>query len=115
MDIDIAYKIYGDQAPALKSNIVRKKQEIANNYKIQLPKELMTKNKEITLAIDTITVNGCHFLVTISLHLYYQRAHYIPNKTTAQYISALQEILQIHNDGGFSITEIRSDNKLNHL
>ena len=45
-DIDIAFEIYGDQAPALKSNIVRKKQGIANDDKIQLPKELMTKNKE---------------------------------------------------------------------
>ena len=87
-DIDIAFEIYGDQAPALKSKIVRKKQGIAINDKIQLPKELITKNKEIMLAIDTITANGCNFLVTVSLHLYYCSARYIPTKTTAQYMSA---------------------------
>ena len=106
-DIDIAFEIYGNQAPALKSKIVRKKQGIAINDKIQLQKELMTKNKEITLAIDTITVNGCNFLVTVSLHLYYRSAHYIPSKTTEQYMAALQEILQIYNDSGFKISEIR--------
>ena len=74
-DIDIAFEIYGDQAPALKSKIVRKKQGIATNDKIQLPKELMTKNNEIMLAINTITVNGCNFLVTILLHLYHRCAH----------------------------------------
>ena len=63
------------------------------------------------LAIDTITVNGCNFLVTVSLHLYYRSAHYIPSKTTEQYMAALQEILQIYNDSGFKISEIRSDNE----
>ena len=69
-DVDIIFGIYRSQTPSLKSKSVKKKQGIAINNKIQLPHELISTNKNIVLAIDTITVNRCHFVVTISLDIF---------------------------------------------
>ena len=35
--------------------------------------------------MDTISVNGCLFLTTISLDIYYQSAHFVKNKTSSEY------------------------------
>ena len=69
-DVDIVFGIYRSQTPSLKSKTVKKKQGITINNKIQLPHELISTNKNIVLAIDTITVNRCHFVVTISLDIF---------------------------------------------
>ena len=75
----------------------------------------MTKNNEIMLAIDTITVNGCNFLVTVSLHLYYRSTQYIPSKNMEQYMIALQDILQIYNDSGLKFQKYVWIMNLYHL
>ena len=69
-DVDIVFGIYRSQTPSLKSKTVKKKQGITINNKIQLPHELISTNKNTVLAIDTITVNRCHFVVTISLDIF---------------------------------------------
>ena len=61
--------------------------------------------------IDTLSVNGCLFLTTISLDIFYRTAHYVKKKIIQEYEKALEEIFRIYNEAGFKIGEIRADNE----
>ena len=109
-DIDIATKIYGPEIGVLKGKTVRKKYPQVKKDYIELPKELSAENiRYVTLMIDTMSVNGCLFLSTISLDIYYRSAHYVNNKTSQEYEKALEEIFRIYNEAGFKIGNIRAD------
>ena len=69
-DLDITMKIYRPEIGALKRKTIRKKTQVKIDY-IELPKDLSAENTEhVTLMIDTMSVNGCLFLATISLDFF---------------------------------------------
>lgn len=69
----------------------------------------------MTLAIDGITLNSLHFLTTISRNLYYRRIHYIPDRNVEFYEIALDYMVTVYNQGGFTIKYIDCDNEFRPL
>ena len=110
-DINIAEEIYGPSINMMKGKTTRMKYHQIIDDKFDLPEELYAVTKKITSMIDTMAVNRCLFLITISLDLYYRSANYIRNKTIINYIQVLEEIFRIYNDGKYFIEKICFHNK----
>ena len=114
-DVDVAQQIFGLDIGALKGKTVRKTPLPVSKDYIEIPQELISSQKEVTLCIDGIKVNGLLFLTTISKNLHYRTAQYIDSRATKNYVSAIKDIIQIYNCAGFKITKIRGDNEFQPL
>ena len=64
-DIDIAEKIFGPDIHRLKGKTVRKKSVPVIEDYVQVPREILKLNKNVTLAVDHMYVNGeCFFTLS---------------------------------------------------
>ena len=64
-DIALAEKIFGPDIGTLKGKTTRQKPlPVVEDY-IEIPPELLRDHQEVILAMDTMKVNGLHFLTTI--------------------------------------------------
>ena len=79
-DINIAERIFGPEIGRIKGTTTRTKPTpVTSNY-IEIPEELMNNQKNVTLCIDTMYVNGIAFLTTVSRNLQYRTAEPIIGK-----------------------------------
>ena len=81
---------------------------------IEIPEELIYKNKDVEISIDIMYINGLEFLTSISHDIYYRTAQYIPSKHETHHIKCMQEILQIYRNAEFNITTIHCDQEFKH-
>jgi len=58
-----------------------------------------------------MTVNSLKFLTTISKHLYYQTAHYMPSTTSQSYQAAIEDVTSVYRMVGFQVVEIHCENE----
>ena len=78
---------------------------------IEIPTELIEAQHAVDLCFDTMYVNGLAFLTTISKHIHYCTAQYMPARTAEDYRSALNKIFMIYQCGRFQITRVHYDCK----
>jgi hypothetical protein len=97
-DIKIAKKIFGPDIGALKGKTTRRKPAPVVNDQIEIPQELISAQRKVTLCIDAMEVNGMVFLTTISKNLYYCTAQHVSHKTSAAYQEALSDVFRIYKD-----------------
>ena len=64
-DVTITDKIYGSAVSSLKAKSMRWKPKSVKKDTIEIPKELIAKNPDIDLCIDTMFVNECGMLTAI--------------------------------------------------
>ena len=114
-DIDLAEKIFGPDIGALKGKTTRCKPTPVVDDRIQIPPTLIHNHQNVTLCIDGMTINGVHFLTTISRHILYRTAQPIANHSAASYKSALDTVFSTYNQGGFFIQYIHCDNQFRPL
>ena len=82
---------------------------------IEIPKELISTQQEVTLCMDGMKVDGLAFLTTVSRNLQYRTAQFVKHQTPGVYCEVLQEIFRVYNTGGFQVTTIRCDNEFRPL
>ena len=82
---------------------------------IEIPRELVQAQHQVTLCLDVMKVNGPPFLTTISQNLYYRTAQWVKHQTTDVFKTALESIFRVYNLGGFRVTQIRCDNEFRAL
>ena len=114
-DIKIAEKIFGPDIGAIKGKTTRRKPAPVVNDYVEIPKELISTQREVTLCMDGMKVNGITFLTTVSRHIQYRTAQYVKHQTAIAYREALGQIFRIYNAGGFRITMIHCDNEFRPL
>ena len=68
-DIKMCEKIYGPNIYVLKGKSACTKPKVVVKDYIEIPKEIMMKNKEIELCADIMYIQQVMFLVTVSKHL----------------------------------------------
>jgi hypothetical protein len=114
-DIKIAEQIFGPDIGQLKGKITRQQPMPVVSDRIEIPQELIVAQKEVTLSMDGMKVNGLAFLTTISHNLYYRTAQWISHQTPAVYKDALAQVLRVYTLAGLRVTTIHCDNEFRPL
>ena len=110
-DIELAEKIFGPDVGSLKGKNTRTAPIPVVDNMIEIPRILIQSQQDVTLCIDGMKVNGLVFLTTISQHLYYRTAQFIPHQTTKNYKEALSSVIHCYNKAGFRVQRIHADNE----
>jgi hypothetical protein len=71
-DVTIAEKAFGPDIATIKGRATRTRPAPVVNSLIEIPDELIETQKDVSLSIDGMTVNGLKFLTTISHEIFYQ-------------------------------------------
>ena len=114
-DIVMAEQIFGADIGRIKGKTTRRKPAPVVNDYIDIPKELIATQRQVTLCMDGMKVNGLSFLTTVSRNLQYRTAQYVKHQTPEVYRDLLGQIFRVYNTGGFQITSIRCDNEFRPL
>ena len=85
-----------------------------NNY-IEIPKVLIKAQREVTLCMDGMKVNGQSFLTTMSRNIMYRTEQWVKNQTADVYRDNLTQVFRVYNTGGFKIKTIHCDNEFRPL
>ena len=104
-------KIYGPDIGQFKAQTTRRRPNPVVDTSIDIPHELLEVQKDVTIAMDGLAINGLKFLSTISLHIYFRTMHYMPNTRAGYHQRALNEINSFYKRSGFDLTKIRCDNE----
>ena len=64
-DVDNAEKIFRPDIGAMKGKTTRKKPTPVKKDEVAIPKELLDKNKELTLCMDVLFINSMPMLTSI--------------------------------------------------
>ena len=78
-DITLAEKIFGKDIASLKGKLKRTTPFPVIDNTIKIPKEIIQYQKNVDLCFDLMFVNGLVFFTSVSKHLMYHTAKYIPN------------------------------------
>jgi hypothetical protein len=110
-DIGIAEKIFGADVGTLKGKTTRSKPiPVVNNY-IKIPRELVRRQHDIVLCIDTMKINGMAFISTISRKIMYRTVEFLVNTQVSAYRSALFRVFAIYEHAGFQVKQVYCDNE----
>ena len=90
-DIDFAETIYGKSIGEVNGKTTRTNTKYQKNESIEIPEELIYKNRDIELSIDTMYVNGLMFLTSISHKIYDRTEQYLPSRKGINYINNLRK------------------------
>ena len=105
-DVDLAEKIFGVDMSTLKGKSTRPRAKPMRKDLIEIPKELIVKNQELELAMDTVYINTCAMLTSIDRTILFCSLCPIDNRSYDEYFHALRAILQHYNNGGYLIKRI---------
>jgi hypothetical protein len=108
-DVDLAVKIYGHDIAFLKRKTTRRKPIPVVQDVVSVPPEVSSAQRDVELSIDTIFVNGMSFLTTISSHIRYRTALWVPNRTVGAYSEQLKVVLALYKRAGFTVKLICAD------
>eukprot|EP00957_Ditylum_brightwellii_P088834 6764916-Ditylum_brightwellii.AAC.1 len=61
------------------------------NNKIEIPKELITVQQNVTISMDRLSVNGLKFLTTVMHDIFYRTVQYVTSPITSIYTKCVDE------------------------
>ena len=79
--------------------------------KINISSELVSKYKDVILAVDIMFDNKIPYLVSISRHIKFITVEMVKNQKQATLMVALKQILSTYQKGGYKIVDILADNQ----
>ena len=78
---------------------------------IEIPKELIAAQHDVTLCMDGMKVNGLWFLTTTSRNIYHRTAQFVMKEEATEYLEAIKEIIATYNRAEFHVVKILADNE----
>jgi hypothetical protein len=110
-DIRIAKDIFGPNGNSLEGKTVQRKSKLARSDEVlDLPRHIVDKYTNVTLAIDVMHVNGNKFLIAISEHIKYIQTIAIAAKNEDNFLSGIKKMVSQYQLRGFKVTHILADN-----
>jgi Reverse transcriptase (RNA-dependent DNA polymerase)/Zinc knuckle len=114
-DILAAEDIFGPAVASLKGRTTRRSPAPVRVGFANIPHDIMSRYKDIVLAVDTMYVNNIAFFITVSRHIKFGTAEMISSKSNKVMITAIKQVQQIYQQRGFKITHILGDGEFDSL
>jgi hypothetical protein len=100
-DVNISEKIFGPDMSSLKGKSTRRKPKPVRSDLIEIPKEIITKHKDIDLCVDRMDVKECVMLAAIDQTIKFRSLIPMKTKQHNEYYRALDQIIRHYNQAGF--------------
>jgi len=109
-DIICAEDILGPNLGSLKGKTTRKTPDRVTLHALEnLPSELLSEHRNVTIMVDIMYINGIPFIMTTSRAIHFGTAEMIKNETKSTIIKSLQQIINTYHGRGFEIKHILGD------
>ena len=76
---------------------------------VAAPKELVSRNKFISIAADVFFVDGIAILLTVEIKLRFVTVEHNPVCTAKSIVKHIKRVLQVYNRAGFTVRYIMMD------
>jgi hypothetical protein len=112
-DIIAADRIFGPDVGSLKGKTVRRAPVAVETDILAIPESIMLRYTKVTVSGDIMFVNKIPFFVTISRHLKFSTAEFLPNQKTTTLVGAIKRLHQTYAKRGFQIIILLMDGQFN--
>jgi hypothetical protein len=113
-DIANANKIFGPDRPTLRGNIVRiKPSPVVTDY-VQIPREIVSLNNNVTLLINIMFVNSLPFMVSVSRKIKFTTLEFLHGRKQPQLVTSIKNI-NLYQTRGFTVDTTLMDRKFECL
>jgi hypothetical protein len=106
-DILATEDIFGPNVGSLKGKTARRTPKHVRSNRADIPTQILSRYREVTLACDVMYVNGIPFLVSISRHIKF--------RTAAQLLASIKLVTQTYATRGFLVTRMMVDGQFEPL
>eukprot|EP00957_Ditylum_brightwellii_P124123 9462209-Ditylum_brightwellii.AAC.1 len=90
-DVNLAEKAFGPDISAIKGKTTRSEPTPVMNNKVEIPKELITVQQNVTILMDRLSMNGLKFLTTETHDIFYCIAQYATSPIASIYAKYVNE------------------------
>jgi hypothetical protein len=112
IDIDNAYKLFGDDIASLRGKTVRTTPDPVMADYVEIPKEILDLNKDLTVAADIMFVNGMPFITSISRNIKFTTIEYVTSRSETNLVKSLLNIISLYKARGFAPSTALMDREL---
>jgi hypothetical protein len=91
-DVANTNKIFGPDLTTLKGKTVRQTPPPVMTDYVQIPQEIVSLNRNVTLTINIMFVNGLPFMVSISRKIKFTTVEYLLGRKQPQLVSSIKKI-----------------------
>jgi hypothetical protein len=111
-DLDNANFVFGPKARGnIRGSTTRAKPDKVNVGKVEIPRDFYKLHKFVTLSADVMFCNGLPFMTTVSHHIDFLTAEFLPTRTAEHLSSTLTKVLKLYGKNGFVVRLVHMDNE----
>jgi hypothetical protein len=114
-DFSAANNIVGPNVASMKGKTVRFTQETVLTECVEVPKEILDLNKDFTITVGVVFVDGLGFMITSSQKIKFTTTEYVAERSKVNLINSFKNIYAIYNQHGFNITTSLMDREFECL
>jgi hypothetical protein len=101
-DVANANKIFGPDLTTLKGMTVRVIPPVVMTDYVQIPQEIVSLNRNVTLAIDIMFANSPPFMVSISRKIKFTIVEYLLGRKQTQLVNSIRKNINLYQTRGFT-------------
>jgi hypothetical protein len=110
-----AENTFGPDVGSLKGKTVHRPPVPVMPVLNDLPHDIMSTYRDITLSADIMYVNKIPFFVTISRHVHFSTVEMLYNRTAETMTKAMKQVFDVYKQRGFRVTHALMDNEFECL